>query len=116
MLFWISAFGQANSDFAKLVRRLEDRCDYDALGKLIDSQETEWNNHHSIAYFQNTSAIADVLVGGTTQQTYWMGRKLMWKMLLKPVPNEYRTVTEFYIWKQEMFFGRRREFRDMSTV
>jgi hypothetical protein len=99
----IFTHGQANSDFAKMAQGLVSHGDYDALGKLIDSQETEWDNQRYMAYFQNTSVIADILARGTTQRMYWMGRKLMWKMLLKPVPNESHILTEFYISKQEMF-------------
>lgn len=94
----------ANPVSPKQVQELANQGDYAGLVKLIDAQEAGWQKTPSIGYFQDMWSIADVLTGGTTAQVYWLGRKAIWKMLLKPTPNEHLAPRQFYLWRHTMFF------------
>ena len=89
---------------AKQVQELANHADYSEIDKLIDSHEVIWQKAPNIAYFQNMFAIGEILLGGTTEQSYWLGRKVIWKMLLKPTPNDYIAPQQFYLWRHTMFF------------
>ena len=108
-LFWlatVAVHGQAsNPDMAKQVHELANRGDYDSLVKLIDAQEALWQKAASMAYFRDMFTIADVLTGERNAQSYWLGRKVLWEMLLKTRPPiEYGAAQQFYVWKLNLFF------------
>ncbi len=49
--------------------------------------------------YRDMFAIGDILTGGTTPQSYWLGRKALWRMLCKSVPSEYGAAQQLYYWK-----------------
>lgn len=101
-----SAYGQIpNLVLAKQVEVLVNHGDHSGIVKLIDSEESAWKTAPSISYFQNMFSIGDVLTDGTTSDIYWLGRKVLWKMLFKPTPNEYLAPQEFYLWRYSIFFS-----------
>jgi len=102
---FISLHGQnSNPVAAKQVQELMHKNDYTTLVALVDSTEASWKKAPSIEYFHDMYFIGDILIGGTTQEIYWLGRKALWNMLLKPTPNEYLSPQQFYQWKYTMFF------------
>src|SRR5271163_3938534 len=78
----------------KQVIQLMNHGDYAASVKLVESQETLLKTAPSLTYFRNMTAIGDGLTGSTNAQVYWLGRKIIWKVLLKPAPNEKDAVLE----------------------
>jgi hypothetical protein len=76
--------------------------DYASLDRLIDSEEALWKKEPSVAYYRDMFAIGGILTGGTTAQSYWLGRKVLWKMLFKSVPSEYGAAQDVYVWKDSL--------------
>jgi hypothetical protein len=76
--------------------------DFASLNNLINEEEALWKKQPSVAYFHDMFCIGDTLTGGTTAQSYWLGRKALWDMLLKPVPSEFGAAQIVYGWKQTM--------------
>lgn len=83
----------------KQVRELMNDGDYASFNRLIDSEEALWKKEPSVAYYRDMFAIGDILTGGTTPQSYWLGRKALWRMLCKSVPSEYGAAQQVYYWK-----------------
>jgi len=101
-----SAYGQySNPEMENQVRQLVNLGDYDALVKLTDTQETLWKTSPSEAYFRNMRSIGDVLTGATNNRIYWLGRKVVWNMLSKPVPNEHQAAQAVRLWKKDLLSG-----------
>jgi hypothetical protein len=45
-------------------------------------------------------SIGDLVIGGSNAKIYWLGRKVIWQMLLKPTPNEFGAAKNVYFLKQ----------------
>ena len=89
----------------KKVNDLSARGDYASIVKLIDQQEREWVASPSVGYFSNMFSIATLIANGETNaRIYWLGRKAMWSLLLKPTPNLYGAAQSVRSVKEAMFF------------
>jgi hypothetical protein len=92
-----------NLGLAKQAQELVNRGEYDQLVELVDSRDALWQKSPSMAYFGDMFSLGEVLMGRTTDRIYWLGRKVIWKMLFKPIPNEYLAPRKFYLSRYQMF-------------
>jgi hypothetical protein len=93
----------ANMDLAKQVEQLRNQGDIKVLGNLINAEEARWQSAPNLAYFENMQSIGETLIDGTTNESYWLGRQVLWKSLLKASPNEYLAPKQFYLSRYVLF-------------
>ena len=89
-------------DLHKQVSDLSAQGNYAELAKLIDQQENLWKTAPGMDYFSNMSVFADFLTDAKDTQIYWLGRKVIWNVLLKPAPNTYGAPEAVYLEKREL--------------
>lgn len=89
----------ANDQLEKRVAQFADQGNNAAIASLIDAQETVWKTSQT-EYFHNVYAIARALFPRSNAQEYWLGRKAIWNLLLKPVPNELDAARHVSEWKR----------------
>ena len=74
------ALGSKVADFAR-------RDDLSSIQNLIQEQEAVWETSPDVSYFENMEAIAMGLrTGADNTRQYWLYRKAIWEVLLKPFP------------------------------
>ena len=94
----------SNTPLESEVAQLASRGDYASIEKLIEKQERLWKTAPSVSYFRDMRSIGSVLTGSSNAQIYWLGRKVIWDVVLKPAPNEYGAAQAVRLWKEELFF------------
>jgi hypothetical protein len=113
----ISLLGQAGTvDLQKQVSELSAKGDYSAIVTLIDQQESDWRARPSTSYFSNMFSIATVVIGETNAEIYWLGRKAIWKALLKPAPNLYGAAQRVRSMKEAMLFAEAENITPLESL
>ena len=95
----------ANDALKNQVGEFADQGSYDAVVKIVEAEENQWKAGPSIDYFRDMSSIGQMLLSKRDARFYWLGRKVVWKILLKPTPNDRFAVNLVTSWKDDLLFS-----------
>ena len=99
------AYGQyGDTALENQVDQLAKRGDYVAVLNLIETQKNLAETKLNVYYFLTIGDIADTLTGELDSRFYWLGRQLVWQVLLKPTPNEMNVAQVVRLCKETLLF------------